>query len=316
MGKKRPIDLSGVKTFSIRDRKHKVRVEDFARPDLYRRDGKLESLFPRLLRGGELLEVARCVGEARERKKPVIMAMGAHVIKCGLSPLITDLMESGLITAVVLNGSGAIHDYEVALIGETSEAVEEGLGSGAFGMVEETAVMMNDALSQHVSQETGMGAALGADICGRDLPFKEYSILACGHREGVPVTVHVALGTDTTHMHPSTDPAMLGRASYLDFRLLTSLITELGEGGCYFNVGSAVVLPEVFLKALTLARNLGHRVENFVTVNMDMVQHYRPLQNVVQRPTADGGKGYSLTGHHEVMLPLLYHLLMGQRGCD
>ena len=203
MSKKRPIDLSGIRTLSIRDRKHKVRVEDFARPRDYLRDGRLEALIPGLLKGGELLKVVRCVAESKERGKPVIMAMGAHVIKCGLSPLVIDLMERGLITAVVFNGSGAIHDYEIALVGETSETVEEGLGSGAFGMVEETAAMMNEALSMYASQEVGMGEALGKDILRRGLSFEKYSILACGHRIGVPVTVHVAIGTDTTHMHPS-----------------------------------------------------------------------------------------------------------------
>ncbi len=310
MEKKKPIDLSRIKTYSIKERKHKVGVLDFARPKDYRSSGRIADLIPQLFKGQDLIEVVDHVGRAREKGKPVIFAMGAHVIKCGLSSLIIDLMERGIVTAVVFNGSGAIHDYEIALIGETSETVEDNLGGGAFGMVEETPTLMNEALSRYTSEETGMGAALGKDICERKLPHQEYSILACGHRTGVPVTVHAAIGTDTIHMHPGTDPALLGKATHLDFRLLASLLTELGDGGCYFNIGSAVVLPEVFLKALTLARNLGHSVENFITVNMDMIQHYRPLQNVVQRPTQDGGQGYSFTGHHEIMLPLLYHLLM------
>ena len=309
MDKKKPIDLSGVKTYSIKDTKHKVSVDDFVRPEEYLIGGRLETLIPRLLKGGELLDVVNHVLEAKRRGKPVVFAFGAHVIKCGLSPLIIDLMEKGIVTAVALNGSGAIHDCEIALAGETSEIVEEGLGRGTFGMVEETASMMNEALSTYLSDETGMGAALGQDIHLRSLPHEKQSIMACGHRTGVPVTVHVALGTDTTHMHPSTDPALLGSATHWDFRLLASLLTELGDGGCYFNIGSAVVLPEIFLKALTLARNLGHSVEDFVTVNMDMVQHYRPQRNVVQRPTADSGRGYSFIGHHEIMLPLFYHLL-------
>lgn len=312
MGKKRPVELSGVRTHSIKERRHKVRVDDFARPEEYRPGGRLEPLIPRLLKGAELLDVVARVAEAKRRGKPVIFALGGHVIKCGLSLLVIDLMERGIVTAVALNGSGAIHDYEIALVGETSETVEEGLGEGAFGMVEETPAMMNEALARYVSDDVGMGAALGRDICERSLPFQKQSILACAHRNGVPLTVHVALGTDTIHMHPTTDPALIGRATHWDFRLLAALVTELDDGGCYFNIGSAVVLPEVFLKALTLARNLGHRVEGFMTVNMDMIQHYRPLQNVVQRPTAEGGRGYSFTGHHEIMLPLFYHLLISR----
>ena len=204
----------------------------------------------------------------------------------------------------------AEHDLEVALIGMTSEDVAQNLISGQFGMVEETPHLMNKALQEFEGKHVGMGAALGQALAQGDFPYRQYSLLAAAYTYQVPLTVHVAIGTDTVHMHPTTDGALLGQATYRDFQRLTLLLRELHDGGCYWNIGSAVLLPEVFLKALTLCRNVGYPVERFLTVNLDMIQHYRPAYNVVQRPTQDGGAGYTLIGHHEIMLPLLYAMIL------
>lgn len=244
----------------------------------------------------------------------MIFALGAHVIKCGLSPLLIDMMQRGWLRALVLNGAGMIHDLEVALVGATSEDVGENLGSGRFGMVHETPELINAAIRQYSNAQVGLGSAVGRAITCGTYPYKAYSLLAAAYTHGVPVTVHVAIGADTIHMHPSTNGALLGQATYTDFQRLTLLLKDLHQGGCYWNIGSAVLLPEVFLKALTLCRNLGHAVEGFLTVNLDMLQHYRPEQNVVRRPTRDGGRGYTLTGHHEIMLPLLYAMILEALG--
>jgi hypothetical protein len=219
------------------------------------------------------------------------------------------MMRRGWLHGLVLNGAGVIHDLEVALIGATSEDVAQNLGAGRFGMVEETPRLINTALQEFHSAQVGMGAALGQAIASGDYPYKVHSLLAAAHTYQVPLTVHVAIGADTIHMHPTTDGAVLGQATYRDFQRLTLLLRELHDGGCYWNIGSAVLLPEVFLKALTLCRNTGHQVERFLTVNLDMLQHYRTEYNVVRRPTQDGGLGYTLTGHHEIMLPLLYAMV-------
>ena len=232
------------------------------------------------------------------------MGMGAHPIKVGLSPVIIDLMERFILGGVAMNGAGIIHDAEMALVGQTSEDVDASLADGSFGMSHQTADFLNKAIAQQDKPEQGLGAAVGEALLKADVPYIQHSILASGFRLGVPVTVHVALGTDTIHIHPSVDPAATGAATHLDFRIFAGLVAGL-EGGVYLNLGSAVVLPEIFLKALTLVRNLGHQVEQFTTVNMDFNRHYRPLVNVVERPTQEGGKGFELIGHHEIMLPLL-----------
>jgi hypothetical protein len=220
------------------------------------------------------------------------------------------MMRRGWLNGLVLNGAGAIHDLEVALIGATSEDVAQHLGTGMFGMVEETPRLINAALQTYAGPQVGMGTALGQAIAQGAYPYKAYSLLAAAHTYQIPVTVHVAIGADTIHMHPSTDGAILGQATYTDFQRLALLLRGLHDGGCYWNIGSAVLLPEVFLKALTLCRNTGHQVERFLTVNLDMLQHYRPEYNIVRRPTQDSGRGYALTGHHEIMLPLLYAMLV------
>lgn len=307
------LPFDGITTYSLQERKNLVDCRDFVSLGRWQESGDFRDLLPHLLKAQELLAVVEAVLLAWDRGRPVIAALGGHVIKCGLSPLIIDLMRRGIIRAVALSGAGAIHDYELALQGKTSEDVREGIREGRFGMAQETAQQINEAIAGRVNEEIGIGEALGAEISHRTLPFRELSLLAIGYELAIPVTVHVAIGTDIVHMHPSADGGSMGQGSLNDFRLLTSAMAALDGGGCYLNVGSAVLLPEVFLKALTLLRNLGHPMEDFVTVNLDMLQHYRPTVNVVSRPHQGGaGKGYALTGHHEIMLPLIYFLLISR----
>jgi len=302
----RPIDLSGVHTYSIRSRDNKVNVrEHFARPP--RVGGSFSEFFdalPNLLGAESLRGVVAAVVAARRRRRPVILAIGGHVIKCGLQPVLKSLIEAGAVTAVAMNGSTAIHDYEVSLVGATSEDVGAVLHSGDFGFSEETGGGMHRALRAGLAAGQGFGEALGRQIVAAGHPFADYSLLATCARAGIPATVHVAIGTDIIHQHPAADGAILGEMSFRDFRLLTAVVADLGDGGVWLNVGSAVLLPEVFLKALSIAQNLGHHVDNFTTANFDMIQHYRPLQNVVKRPTSGSGRGYTLTGHHEINIPL------------
>jgi hypothetical protein len=307
MKKYHPADLSQIKTYSAHERPTKVELNSFAQPA-----GKGASFtqfynsLPHCLAAEALRGSASAIVTAYKKKRPVIIGMGAHVIKVGLNPIIIELMKKGIVTCVALNGAGSIHDFEVATLGRTSEDVGEGLESGMFGMVEETMHEMNAGIRGSGNQDIrGMGERLGNKLIEMKAPHNELSILANGVKLAVPLTVHVAIGTDTIHMSPHVDAAALGAASFTDFRLLCSVLGEL-EGGVYLNLGSAVLLPEVFLKALTVARNLGNQVKNFTTINMDMIQHYRPRQNVLARP---GGQAFALTGHHEIMLPLLYQAI-------
>jgi len=302
----RPIDLSQVKTIPLQQRSNKVAAENFARPAQEGRSFRdfLASL-PHILAGNDLRATIEAIVTARRNGRPVILGLGAHVIKCGLGPLLIDLMERRILTALALNGSGAIHDCEIALIGETSEDVAAGLKDGTFGMVRETGDLINRTVNAALTQpDRGMGALLGEALETTAAPHRQYSLLAAGHRLGVPVTVHVAIGTDIIHMHPSANGAAIGQATFNDFRLFAAVVSEL-SGGVYLNVGSSVILPEVFLKAFTVAQNLGANLCDFVTVNMDMIGHYRPGENVVRRPPTVGGRGYSLIGRHEILLPLL-----------
>jgi len=302
-----PLDFSGVTTYPIATRNNKVSVEhDFAQPVSAGMSvaGLLASL-PKQLGSQSLLSVIDAVVAARHKGKPVVLALGGHVIKCGLQPVLRSLIEADVITAVALNGAGSIHDFEIALIGATSEDVGAVLHAGTFGMAEETGAQINAALKAGVAQGLGYGESVGRMINERGLPYKSDSLQALCVERGIPLTVHVAIGTDITHQHPSADGAVLGAASYTDFRILTSVVSELGDGGVYLNIGSAVLLPEVFLKALSIAQNLGHHVDHFTTANFDMQQHYRPLTNVVKRPTSGKSRGYTVTGHHEIMIPLL-----------
>ena len=301
----KPIDLSRVKTYSISKRTSKVLTSDFA--STWKKGGQFSDFIntlPNILAGSHIRSVIDAVVFAFENKKTVVFGMGAHVIKSGLSPIVIDLMERGIVTAVAMNGAGIIHDFEIAMTGRTSEDVAASITDGTFGMVRETCSFINSAISAAGRQGRGLGESVGMSIVDMNLPFTDKSILAAGIRCNVPVTVHVAIGTDIIHMHPDFDPKSAGQASHRDFRTFASIIASL-EQGVYFNAGSAVILPEVFLKALTLARNTGHTVENITTVNMDFIRHYRPAANVVDRPTAGAGQGIHLIGHHEIMLPLI-----------
>src|SRR5436190_7132908 len=303
-----PIDFTRPKTVPLAARGGKVRVEDFAAP--YARGsgvrGWLDSL-PKILAAGSFRSVVEALVKARARGKPIIWGLGGHVIKCGLAPVLVDLMQRGYAGAFSMNGSAAIHDFEIALAGFTSEDVEAVLPDGRFGAAEETGREMNQAIACGDRDGIGIGEALGRALTtdGR-APHADRSLLVAAYQRSVPVTVHVAMGTDTPHTHAAAEPAAIGRATHHDFRLFCSLVAGLNEGGVYLNVGSAVVMPEVFLKSVSAVRNLGHPLTNFTTVNLDFLQHYRPRVNVVERPHAQsGGRGYSVTGHHELMLPLL-----------
>ncbi len=298
------IDTSKIKTYSLKSRESKVRINDFAKP--HHKGGAFAdfcSSLPNILASKNLKEIVAAVVQARKDQRPVMLGMGAHSIKVGLNPVIIDLMERGVITSLALNGAGIIHDFELAFIGQTSEDVDKEILSGAFGMADETGSMLNEAIRSAAAGE-GIGAVVGKMIQTGNFPYREKSLLAAGYRTGVPVTVHIAIGTDIIHMHPTFDGKATGAAAQNDFLTFCSLVSEL-EGGVYINLGSAVLLPEIFLKAVTLCRNLSSPLQHFTTVNMDFVQHYRPNTNVVRRPTQGGGRGYAITGHHEIMFPLL-----------
>jgi hypothetical protein len=301
-----PLDLASVRTYSLASRKSQVTVKQFGRPHVRGAGLKtfLDSL-PHILGADVLRRLAAETLRARERGKPIVWGIGAHVLKVGLSPLLIDLMDKGLLTGLAMNGAGIVHDFELAVAGHTSEDVSAGLGSGDFGMARETGEELNRAIVDGDKDGLGLGAAVGRYLEGRKPKHLGVSVLAAAHRAGLPATVHVAVGTDIVHMHPACDPAALGRATHLDFRTFAAEVAQLGGGGVYLNVGSAVLLPEVFLKAVTLARNLGHEVTDFATANLDFIQSYRPNTNVVHRPTRGVGRGYSLTGHHEILVPLL-----------
>jgi hypothetical protein len=309
-----PLSFQGLKTVPIQARGGKVRLEHFGRP--YEGGGVaawLDSL-PHILAADSLRSVVQALANARSRKKMIIWGLGGHVIKCGLAPILINLMKRRYATAFALNGAAAIHDFEIAIAGQTSEDVEAVLPDGSFGAAEETGREFNGALNQEaaLNHGSGFGESLGRHLESiADPRFAASSLLCETYRNSTPVTVHVAIGTDTPHTHPSANGDALGRASHHDFRLLCSLVKDMNDGGVYLNVGSAVVLPEVFLKAVSVVRNLGHPLADFTTVNFDFIQHYRPKLNVVERPHARaGGHGYSITGHHEIMIPLLAAALL------
>lgn len=300
-----PLDFSRLKTYSIKDRKSLVSHRDFSTP--WTKGGSLSSFLdtlPSILAGKDIRAVIRAVADAVKHKAAVCFGMGGHVIKTGMNPLIIVLMEREVFTLIAMNGSCIIHDLETAYTGRTSEDVAESITDGSFGMAKETSEFLNQAIANARDNGLGLGKAVGQLILDQDLPFKDLSITAAGARLGIPVTVHVAVGTDIIHMHPDFDGAACGKASHDDFLTFTRAAAGL-ENGVFINAGSAVILPEVFLKALTLARNLGHRVDAFTTVNLDFIRHYRPMTNVVNRPTLGKGKGYAIVGHHEILIPLI-----------
>jgi hypothetical protein len=300
------INLTKVTLTSIANRQSKVQFEALAKPvDAGATFARWWDSLPQFLAVEDLKAVATGIATARQADKPVIVMMGAHVIKVGLSPVLIDLMQQGFITALAMNGAGIIHDTELALFGATSEDVTANIADGSFGMVKETGAFINGAIKAGAKAGLGLGEVLGKELVEKQAPHLEVSLLGQAYLLGIPVTVHVALGTDIIHQQPSADGAAIGETSLRDFCILAQHVTNLGGGGVLLNLGSAVILPEVFLKALTVARNLGHPVRNFITANFDMIQHYRPRVNVVNRPTLAGGSGYTITGHHEIMIPLL-----------
>ena len=306
---KRPMyeefDLSGIRTYPLASRASKARAEDFARPFVPGSgvSGLMASL-PGMLAAADLRTVVRRIASARGAGAGILWGFGAHVIKTGLGPVLIDLMARGYVSALATNGAGIIHDFEIALGGVTSEDVDETLGPGRFGMAEETGTLLNEAINAGVASGSGLGEAVAGYLGSAAPPFAHLSVLSAAARLGVPVTVHVALGTDVTHMHPAASGAALGEGSLRDFRRFVALVAKL-EGGVYLNCGSAVILPEVFLKAVAIARNRGIPLNDLTTVNLDFVRLYRPQTNVVSRPTRGTGNGYSLVGHHELLIPLL-----------
>ena len=310
----KPIDLSKVRTYPLAGRKSKVAAAALGKPV---RDGatvrELLASLPDVLAARDLRIAVREIAERRRAGRRVLLGMGAHPVKVGLSPWIVDLLERGVLGGVAMNGAGIVHDFEMAVAGETSEEVAEQLTDGSFGMAEETGRFLNDAARFGASEGIGLGEAVGRKIDEMKPPHLELSILATGSRLGVPITVHVAVGTDIVHMHPSADGAAIGDTSLRDFHILAELVCGL-EGGVFMNLGSAVIIPEVFLKALNLARNVGNDVRDLVTLDLDFQRHYRPLTNVVARPTMLGGRGIHLTGHHEILFPLLCAALAEEMG--
>jgi hypothetical protein len=304
-----PIDLSGVETYPLASRPSKVTVRDFARPltdDEAREAGALLDSLPHILAADTLRSVTGAIVEAKSKSRAIIWGVGGHVIKTGLTPILIDLARRGFVSAIAMNGSGVIHDFEIAVAGWTSEDVDAALGSGAFGMAEETGRLINEAIRRGAAEDCGIGESIGRALVEASPQYADYSILHAAYLLKIPVTVHVTVGTDIIHIHPHADGAAIGAATYRDFLLFASLVKELDGGGVYLNVGSAVTLPEVFLKAVTVVRNLGHSLQDFTTANFDFIQHYRPITNVVRRPVAGGaGRGHSVIGHHELMIPLL-----------
>jgi len=293
------LDFSKIRTIPIKQRKNKVKLGDLVRPG----DSNV------LMDSIELNDLAYRIINAYTRGKQIILMMGAHVIKTGMSLLVVDLMKKGVIKHIAMNGAGPIHDFELALIGETSEYVERTIEDGTFGMIEETGRILNDAIKEGAKNDWGMGYSIGKKISDLDLPNKESSILYNAYRLKIPVTVHVAIGTDIIHQHPSCDGAAIGKTSYQDFKIFAESVSKLDEG-IIMNIGCAVILPEVFLKALTVARNLGHKVEDITAANFDMNNHYRPRENVVTRPTSLGGKGFMIIERHERTIPTLHRLII------
>lgn len=314
MKKYSPISLKRIKTYSIEDRKSKVSLSALAKQHV--KGDTLKTFFdklPDILAVKNFKSLINAVVKARRSDRPVILGMGAHPIKVGLAPVIIDLMQKGVITAVATNGACIVHDFEFSFIGQTSEDVAEELCGGTFGMARETGSYLNRAINKGVRKGYGIGKSVGEMIHTAKFRFKEQSIFGNAYKIGIPATVHVAVGTDIIHMHSEADGAAIGEGSFSDFRLFTSIVSDLEEG-VYINLGSAVIMPEVFLKALTIARNLGNKVDNLTTANMDFIQHYRPGQNVLKRPTLHKGACYAITGHHEIMFPLFAAALVEELG--
>jgi len=302
-----PIDLENINTYELASRPSKVTVEDFARvvDEAVSLKDFLDSL-PDILAVKALREIAARIRRARELGKPVVWGIGGHVVKTGLAPVLIDLMRRGYVSAIASNGSVLIHDAEIALVGFTSEDVDASLGKGDFGAARETGEILNAAAKSGAKDNIGLGEAMGREVSAKNAPHAGKSLLCRSYENKIPFTAHLTIGADIGHFHANSDGAALGATSHTDFKLFCSIVRELNGGGVYLNVGSAVTLPEIFLKAVTVVRNLGFELKDFTTANFDFIQHYRPTTNVVRRPTANGsGRGFSITGHHEIMIPLL-----------
>ena len=311
-GNLKPLELDQVKTYPLESRSSKVRLEDFAKPVVGDASlGEFVESLPNVLAVQSLRELVDRIQRAHELKKPIIWGIGGHVIKTGLAPLMIDLMKRGYVSAIAANGSVLVHDAEIAMIGSTSEDVDATLSEGVFGGAEETGQLLNGAARDGARDQIGLGEAVGRALLALNPEHRDYSLLCAAYASRIPFTAHVTIGGDIAHFHPSFDGAALGATSHTDFRCLAELVRRMDGGGVYLNVGSAVVLPEVFLKCVTLVRNLGHRLADITTANFDFIQSYRPLTNVVRRPTETGGgsKGFSITGHHELTIPLLAAML-------
>lgn len=303
----RPLDLDGVQTYPLASRPSKVTIKDFAEPIKEQSSlaDYLNSL-PNILAVRSLRELASRIRCARSINKPIIWGIGGHVVKTGMSPIIIDLMQRGFVSAIAANGSVLVHDAEIAMVGSTSEDVDATLGAGAFGAADETGKLLGEAARDGARDSLGLGEAIGRALLSLNPPHQNHSLLCAAYGARIPFTAHVTIGADIAHFHQSAEGASLGATTHTDFRLLAEMVRRMDGGGVYLNIGSAVVLPEIFLKAVTLVRNLGHTLSDITTANFDFIQSYRPLTNVVRRPTADGaGRGYSITGHHELTIPLL-----------
>ena len=305
------LDFAKLKTYPAGSRKSKVNFNAFAR--VCRRGGSFRQFYeslPDFLAASELRAVVEAMVAAHAQRKRVLWMFGAHVIKVGLSPLLIELLRRKVVTAIALNGAGVIHDFELAFMGSTSEEVAAALADGSFGMAEETHSRINRAIRDGAKRGWGLGRSVGAMIVKSRLPYRGLSILGTCYQLGVPATVHVAIGTDIIHQQSTADGAAIGQTSLADFRRLVGIVSTLGSGGVVGNLGSAVILPEVFLKAVSIARNLGHSVKDFTAFDFDMIRHYRPMENVLKRPTLLGGRAIHITGHHELMIPLLVRAII------
>jgi len=307
-----PLELAQVKTYPLASRTSKVKLDDFAWP--LSDDGSLSDFLaslPNVLAVQTLRKIAARMQRARELKKPIIWGIGGHVIKTGLAPLIIDLIQRGYVSAIAANGSVLVHDAEIAMIGSTSEDVDATLSEGVFGGADETGRLLNGAAREGSADQIGLGEAVGRSLVALQPKHKDHSLLCAAYESKIPFTIHLTIGGDIAHFHPTADGSSLGATTHTDFRLLAELVRRMDGGGVYLNIGSAVVLPEVFLKCVTLVRNLGHPLTNITTANFDFIQSYRPQTNVVRRPTEKGaGEGFSITGHHELTIPLLAAMLL------
>ena len=313
-----PLNLDRVKTYPLASRNSKVKLDDFAKP--LGPDASLAEFLaslPNVLAVPSLRELVQRIRRARELQKPIVWGIGGHVIKTGLAPLLIDLMKRGYVSGIAANGSVLVHDSEIAMVGSTSEDVDATLSEGEFGGAEETAQLLNNAARDGARDQIGLGEAVGRALLALNPKHREYSLLCAAYEAKIPFTAHITVGGDIAHFHPTFDGASLGATTHTDFRCLAELVKRMDGGGVYLNVGSAVVLPEVFLKCVTLVRNLGHSLSGITTANFDFIQSYRPLTNVVRRPTEKGaGRGFSITGHHELTIPLLAALLLNEENQD